>query len=96
MTEGAAYLASLVTPNSSTDPNLNPDRQVVDCSMTEGAAYLASFVYRMRAEGLWADPVASPGEGWLDGGAPFYRTYRCRCGPASLLKSPRLRPNGCL
>ncbi|KAM8961173.1 alpha-methylacyl-CoA racemase [Pelodytes ibericus] len=47
--------------------------QVVDSSMVEGAAYLGSFVWKSQTLGLWS---RSRGENLLDGGAPFYCTYR--------------------
>ncbi|XP_045042304.2 alpha-methylacyl-CoA racemase isoform X2 [Desmodus rotundus] len=47
--------------------------QVVDASMVEGAAYLSSFLWKTSKVGLWAQPR---GENMLDGGAPFYGTYR--------------------
>lgn len=39
----------------------------------EGAAYLSSFLWKTSKVGLWAQPR---GENMLDGGAPFYGTYR--------------------
>ncbi|XP_061119285.1 alpha-methylacyl-CoA racemase isoform X1 [Conger conger] len=47
--------------------------QVIDTSMVEGAAYVSSFLWKSRAVGLWNRPR---GENLLDGGAPFYGTYR--------------------
>ncbi|XP_053304118.1 alpha-methylacyl-CoA racemase [Spea bombifrons] len=47
--------------------------QVVDASMVEGAAYLGSFVWKSQQLGLWDRPR---GENMLDGGAPFYSTYK--------------------
>ncbi|KAJ8338778.1 hypothetical protein SKAU_G00355640 [Synaphobranchus kaupii] len=47
--------------------------QVIDASMVEGAAYVGSFVWKSRAIGLWNRPR---GENILDGGAPYYGTYR--------------------
>ncbi|NP_001167512.1 alpha-methylacyl-CoA racemase L homeolog isoform X1 [Xenopus laevis] len=47
--------------------------QVIDCSMVEGAAYLGSFVWKSQKLGLWSN---SPGENMLDGGSPFYSTYK--------------------
>ncbi|WP_197053204.1 CaiB/BaiF CoA transferase family protein [Sphingobium herbicidovorans] len=48
--------------------------QVVDVAMTDCAAYLMSPFYGRRASGDWKDQRAS---NLLDGGAPFYDTYRC-------------------
>ncbi|XP_036984880.1 alpha-methylacyl-CoA racemase [Artibeus jamaicensis] len=47
--------------------------QVIDASMVEGAAYLSSFLWKTSKTGLWQQPR---GENILDGGAPFYGTYR--------------------
>ncbi|XP_058420255.1 alpha-methylacyl-CoA racemase [Diceros bicornis minor] len=47
--------------------------QVVDASMVEGTAYLSSFVWQTQQMGLWEQPR---GQNILDGGAPFYTTYR--------------------
>jgi len=47
--------------------------QVVDAAMVDGAALLTAFVYGMRATGAWQD---ERGTNLLDGGAPFYDTYR--------------------
>ncbi|MCG5071785.1 CaiB/BaiF CoA transferase family protein [Paraburkholderia tagetis] len=50
---------------------------VVDAAMTDGAAMLMSMMYGFRAAGHWSD---ARGTNLLDGGAPFYRTYRCADG----------------
>ncbi len=47
--------------------------QVVDAAMVDGAASLASIFYGLKASGGWSAPR---GENLLDGGAPFYATYR--------------------
>lgn len=51
--------------------------QVVDASMVEGAASLMAMIYGFRAVGAWS---LERGSNVLDGGAPFYRTYRCADG----------------
>lgn len=48
--------------------------QVVDAAMTDGTAYLMSIFYGMFASGDWEDKRR---QNALDGGAPFYDTYRC-------------------
>lgn len=48
--------------------------QVVDCAMTDGAASLMSMMFAMRAGGNWSEQRHA---NLLDGGAPFYDTYRC-------------------
>ncbi|XP_057565394.1 alpha-methylacyl-CoA racemase [Hippopotamus amphibius kiboko] len=47
--------------------------QVIDANMVEGTAYLGSFLWRSLPTGLWEQPR---GQNLLDGGAPFYTTYR--------------------
>ncbi|HEX4725719.1 MAG TPA: CaiB/BaiF CoA-transferase family protein [Pseudonocardiaceae bacterium] len=47
--------------------------QVVDASMVDGAALLTTQMHGLHAVGLWP---GARGENMLDGGAPFYDTYR--------------------
>lgn len=51
--------------------------QVVDAAMTDGASYLTAVFHRLRAMGAWQEQRAA---NLLDGGAPFYDTYRCADG----------------
>jgi alpha-methylacyl-CoA racemase len=51
--------------------------QVIDAAMTDGAAYLMTYFYGRHAAGDWVDLRRS---NLLDGGAPFYDTYRCADG----------------
>lgn len=51
--------------------------QVVDAAMVDGAAVLSSVFYAMRAAGACRNERAA---NLLDGGAPFYATYRCADG----------------
>lgn len=51
--------------------------QVVDAAITDGTAHLMAMIYAMRQGGKWHDSRAA---NLLDGGAPHYGTYRCRCG----------------
>jgi alpha-methylacyl-CoA racemase len=51
--------------------------QVVDAAMTDGTAIMLAIVLDLVARGLWED---RRGVNLLDGGAPFYRTYRCADG----------------
>jgi alpha-methylacyl-CoA racemase len=48
--------------------------QVVDAAMTDGTAVQLAFVYGLLAHGRWTE---ERGVNVFDGGAPFYRTYRC-------------------
>ena len=70
---GALYLAmglcaGLVEARSS------GQGQVVDAAMVDGAASLMTAIYGLRAAGMWSE---KRGTNLLDGGAPFYGTYRC-------------------
>jgi alpha-methylacyl-CoA racemase len=47
--------------------------QVIDCAMTDGSALLASLTWGLYAGGLWEDRT---GVNRIDGGAPYYDTYR--------------------
>lgn len=51
--------------------------QVVDAAMVDGAASLISMLFAMYGRGLWRD---ERGVNMLDGGLPFYDTYRCADG----------------
>lgn len=51
--------------------------QVVDASISDGTCYLTSILYKLRAMGQWREQRAA---NLLDGGAPFYDTYRCADG----------------
>lgn len=51
--------------------------QVVDVAMTDGAAYLTAVFHKLRAIGAWTEERNA---NLLDGGAPFYDTYRCADG----------------
>jgi alpha-methylacyl-CoA racemase len=48
--------------------------QVVDTAMCDGAASLMTHFFALHAQGSWT-PTRE--DNLLDGGAPFYRTYRC-------------------
>jgi len=51
--------------------------QVVDAAMVDGVTSMMSMFYSWRAAGGWTD---ERGANLLDGGAPFYDTYRCADG----------------
>jgi crotonobetainyl-CoA:carnitine CoA-transferase CaiB-like acyl-CoA transferase len=51
--------------------------QVVDAAMVDGVSTLKAMAWGLRAGGDWQD---ERGVNLLDGGAPFYDTYRCRDG----------------
>jgi len=48
--------------------------QVVDAAILDGAVSQLAIVLGLRGGGLWS---GRRGQNLLDGGAPFYRTYRC-------------------
>lgn len=51
--------------------------QVVDAAMVDGVSTLMAMTWGLRGEGNWSD---QRGSNLLDGGAPFYDTYRCADG----------------
>lgn len=51
--------------------------QVVDAAMTEGAAQLGSAIWGLLASGNWQE---QRGSNFMDGGAPWYDSYRTRDG----------------
>jgi alpha-methylacyl-CoA racemase len=51
--------------------------QVVDAAMTDGASHLMTMMYSLHGLGRWTD---DRGTNLLDGGAPFYGTFKCSDG----------------
>jgi alpha-methylacyl-CoA racemase len=51
--------------------------QVIDAAMVDGAPALLALIHSMIAMGTWGEQRES---NWLDGGAPFYRSYECADG----------------
>lgn len=51
--------------------------QVVDMAMVDGIGIVAQKIWALRGVGRWSD---ERGANLLDGGAPFYDTYRCADG----------------
>jgi alpha-methylacyl-CoA racemase len=51
--------------------------QVVDVAMCDGVASMLTMFHAQRATGRWSDQA---GTNLLDGGAHFYRPYRCKDG----------------
>jgi alpha-methylacyl-CoA racemase len=51
--------------------------QVVDAAICDSVAHMLTTFYSLRAQGLWSNAT---GTNVLDGGAPFYRAYRCADG----------------
>jgi len=47
--------------------------QVVDAAMIDGVSAMMALFHSMRARGAWNEDTR---QNWLDGGAPFYRTYK--------------------
>lgn len=48
--------------------------QVIDAAMVDGTGVAMQLIWALRGRGLWQD---QRGANLLDGGAPFYDTYRC-------------------
>ncbi len=48
--------------------------QVIDAAILDGTVSQLALILGLRAGGLWG---GARGQNILDGGAPFYRTYRC-------------------
>ena len=51
--------------------------QVIDAAILDGTVSQLAMILGLRGGGLWERPR---GENLLDGGLPFYRTYRCSDG----------------
>lgn len=51
--------------------------QVVDAAMVDGVSVLMQQIYELFSLGRWTTARES---NWLDGGAPYYRTYACSDG----------------
>ncbi len=51
--------------------------QVVDVAMCDGVTSMLTIFQSLRAHGQWLD---APRANLLDGGAPYYRPYRCKDG----------------
>jgi alpha-methylacyl-CoA racemase len=51
--------------------------QTVDAAIVDGGALQMAMIWGMRGQGLWP---GGRGQNLLDGGAPFYETYRCADG----------------
>jgi alpha-methylacyl-CoA racemase len=51
--------------------------QVIDAAVLDGTVSQLTMILGLRSGGLWGSPR---GENLLDGGLPFYRTYRCSDG----------------
>lgn len=51
--------------------------QVVDAAIVDGVTSLSQAIWSFRAQDAWSD---RPARNLLDGGAPFYDTYRCADG----------------
>ena len=51
--------------------------QVIDAAMVDGASALMALIHAMSAGGLWSERREA---NLLDGGAPFYRSYKCADG----------------
>lgn len=71
---GGSMLLALGMVSGLLSSQANGYGQVVEGSQLDGAASLMTLYYALRAGGRWSDSRAS---NLTDGGAPFYRCYRC-------------------
>lgn len=69
---GAAYLAMGILA-ALLEASRSGEGQVIDAAMVDGAASMMTLFYGMHAGGIWRD---ERGSNFLDGAAPFYRSYR--------------------
>lgn len=69
---GGAYLAMGILA-ALLETNRSGKGQVVDAAMVDGASSQMTLFYGMYAAGIWRD---ERGSNFLDGAAPFYRSYR--------------------
>lgn len=74
---GGATVAAFGIACALFDARSSGHGQVLDAAMLDGVAMLTTKLQGLRAAGLYSD---DPGTNWLDGGAPFYGTYRCSDG----------------
>lgn len=51
--------------------------QIVDAAMVDGVPAMMGLIHGMLAQGSWNE---NRGDNWLDGAAPFYRSYTCADG----------------
>ncbi|HUP15849.1 MAG TPA: CaiB/BaiF CoA-transferase family protein [Acidimicrobiia bacterium] len=72
---GGAMLLLVGILAALTDARSSGEGQVVDAAMVDGSALLASVFRGLLGSGSWIEQRES---NLLDGGAPFYRTYRTR------------------
>ncbi|MGY6533505.1 CaiB/BaiF CoA transferase family protein [Glycocaulis sp.] len=73
---GSLYLAFGVLA-ALTHARATGEGQVVDTAIVDGATSLMAAIHQLQAMGVWNK---GRGENLLDGGAPFYGTYKCACG----------------
>ncbi|RYY68989.1 MAG: CoA transferase, partial [Comamonadaceae bacterium] len=73
---GALYLA-LGTVAAVAHVRAGGSGQVIDCAICDGTVSLLSLVHGLQHTGRWQD---TRGGNVLDGGAPYYRCYRCADG----------------
>ncbi|XP_023214655.1 alpha-methylacyl-CoA racemase-like [Centruroides sculpturatus] len=78
---GGGMLCALGICLAIIERNSSGKGQVIDANMVEGSSYLSSWIWKTQDPSsnlpIWGNP---PGENLLDGGAPFYQTYRTKDG----------------
>jgi alpha-methylacyl-CoA racemase len=70
---GGGMLLAVGVLAALTHARISGSGQVVDASMVDGSALLTTAIHGLMASGMWVDERES---NLLDGGAPFYTTYR--------------------
>ena len=74
---GGAMMLAFAMVSALLGVRMGAPGQVIDAAMTDGSALLAGMSWAFLAQGINRD---ERGVNMLDGGAPFYDTYRCADG----------------
>jgi alpha-methylacyl-CoA racemase len=74
---GGSMLLVIGVLSALLERQLSGEGQVVDAAMVDGAGVLLTPMFSLRGLGQWSD---DRGVNLVDGGAPFYDTYRCSDG----------------
>ena len=70
---GGAMMLALSALAAIIERNQSGKGQIIDAAMCDGVTMLGSVFYAMKRHQLWSETRQ---DNLLDGGAPFYRTYR--------------------
>jgi alpha-methylacyl-CoA racemase len=74
---GGGMLLALGITTAMLRARISGEGQVVDAAMTDGTAIQLALIHDLLAQGRW---TGVRGANIFDGGAPFYRAYRCADG----------------